>query len=90
MNKTYIRKRKTKSTCITQEFIESFGFVEYDNFKGVFFKKNDTVNLCFYYIDGVAMLFDFIYNDWIFDRYTCATQIELKFLLTKGRIDCSK
>ena len=75
---------------ITQEFIESFGFVEYDDISGVFFKKNETVNLRFDYIGGVAMLFDFVYNDWIFDKYTCTTQSELRFLLTKGRIDCSK
>jgi len=79
---------------ITQEFIESFGFNEIDEkFPAKrYYKKTDretvllTTNSNFYSLFEHGLERDLA----IFVNYTCTTQSELRFLLTKGRIDCSK
>lgn len=79
---------------ITQEFIESFGFVkvtdgQYE--KDIIDEDTELPSKLYLaqYKDGLWGFFDGGY-DVIFKNYTCATQSELRFLLTKGRIDCSK
>jgi hypothetical protein len=96
MNKTYIRKRKTKSTCVTQEFIESFGFIKTrscDNIEEYQINKNghkmELINNNGKYSFGIVSAISFNYSA-VFSEYFCKTQSELRFLLTKGRIDCSK
>lgn len=82
---------------ITKEFIESFGFKQKYTATGM---RSYTKGL----IDEYKWLMLTVENDTsfslvevfgekqetIFSDYTCTTQSELRFLLTKGRIDCSK
>jgi hypothetical protein len=95
MSKTYIRKRKTKSTRITQEFIESFGFKFNSSGFGLetYIKevKNSNLgtNVQLLVFDKKVYTLNSKYGEE-FNLITCTTQSELRFLLTKGRIDCSK
>lgn len=90
---------------ITQEFIESFGFKfdrhrasGYDDYlkdepEGSYicltfavkseYRKRSWYRLIQYKGDGE-------HSCVIFDGFECHTRSELRFLLTKGRIDCSK
>jgi len=69
---------------ITQEFIESFGFEHLGN--GYYEHSNGCQleqNLKTYALTDKK-------QDIVFSEFDCTTQSELRFLLTKGRIDCSK
>ena len=81
---------------ITQEFIEGFGF-ELVNAKSPAKKfvktmKDKQAQLYWTNSGEFSMHIDEMLEERnaIFIGYTCTTQSELRFLLTKGRIDCSK
>lgn len=96
-----LRKLYEESAPITQEFIESFWFVKGKNHGDVVefnkivldVKEKEEVKAELFYSEEVG------YSLWIqtmtrdrlpvFVAYPCTTQSELRFLLTKGRIDCS-
>lgn len=80
---------------ITQEFIESFGFVKVNECKYNFISQEKDS----YFLEAVLDKFSLYAEptaimgenkEYIFQDFTCTTQSELRFLLTKGRIDCSK
>lgn len=88
---------------ITQEFIESFGF-ELSSFKGFGcltyekeLSKNETLFLVSYDnkyslhegVKSINPVWPFNFTP-VFSDYNVSTRAELRFLLTKGRIDCSK
>lgn len=91
---------------ITQEFIESFGFKYCASARERFvilyeLRYNYTHGFsCFdsLFLEECNGRFSMYYGfqigkqqyEYIFRDYTCTTQSELRFLLTKGRIDCSK
>lgn len=85
---------------ITQEFIESFGFKFTGGYvKGRFIREYEKVNddsikfsLMVEAIDNIDYysLFNELYNLFVFSEMKISTQSELRFLLTKGKIDCSK
>lgn len=85
---------------ITQEFIESFGFGVHSSSNKVkhFIKrKGGYVTFLSWYLEfnvfkGFLKKEDMNRGEVIMEipHYTCTTQSELRFLLTKGRIDCSK
>lgn len=83
---------------ITQEFIESFGFAKIRKKRTCFSKdigKNEAIFLL-WKGEGIFSMYQISRSPMgensepIFQDYTCTTQSELRFLLTKGRIDCSK
>lgn len=90
-----IEARGLDSAPITREFIEGFGF-EYEQehiLGGEFYNKmSDAYRIELYVLEGRYSLNTFLGNDRIssaFSDMVCTTQSELRFLLTRGRIDCS-
>lgn len=82
---------------ITQEFIESFGFAkESENTFTKPYGGNVFIELSFsddcWTLELNSNKKNFVTepSDIVFQNFTCTTQSELRFLLTKGRIDCSK
>lgn len=80
---------------ITQEFIESFGFEKVNECKYNFISQEKDS----YFLEAVLDKFSLYAEptaimgenkEYIFQNFTCTTQSELRFLLTKGRINCSK
>ena len=92
--------KASENLPITQEFIESFGFGAHSSSNKVkhFIKrKGEYVTFLSWYLEfnvfkGFFKKEDMNRGEVIMEipHYTCATQSELRFLLTKGRIDCSK
>lgn len=90
--------RSEDNLPITQEFIESFGFAKIREKRTCFSKdigKNEAIFLL-WKGEGTFSLYQISRSPMgensepIFQDFTCTTQSELRFLLTKGRIDCSK
>jgi len=86
---------RSEDSPITQEFIESFGFVKVNECKYNFISQEKDS----YFLEAVLDKFSLYAEptaimgenkEYIFQDFTCTTQSELRFLLTKGRIDCSK
>lgn len=94
--------RESDDQPITQEFIESFGFkysltgkrkIVQEYTKDISTKEGIIkVSLTVENIDGIDhySLDNQTYNLSVFIEMKISTQSELRFLLTKGRIDCSK
>lgn len=97
-------KISTKEEPITQEYIESFGFATHIN-PGEqtgysVFKREDISGVtqflsCFDNFKRFTLRSDMKPNEDTvtfeeFQNYTCTTREQLRFLLTNGRIDCTK